>query len=701
MIDDVYAAIEARILAWETARRGRRHAAASAADQARISTLGDLRGRTNAAKVISFDLFDTLLLRRALGAEETARKTAGFARLIAGPAAGGAIWAARHELAPRMKAEMIAAGEGDEPPLARIFERALTLAGTADANARAERLAAFEAAVEAQNLVAAPGAAALLADLKAEGLHVIAVSDMHLAGAAIQACLVRAGLGGAFDRVFVSSDHGVTKQGGGLFPLVAAALGVEPEEILHVGDRLDGDVAPARRAGWRALHYAGRAGIAACEARRVAESYTPSPTLRRRQVARALDTAADREFRSAEDVVEQLIGPACGALVLAALGRASRIGARRLFHLSRDGAVLGRIADQAIRLHPHLAPVELECSELAVSRAQGALLSLRDERDLPTLAQLVPYLVGAPLSAESLADAFGLPEDAFSPALRAAEGEAFVAALADPRSAGPLTEALGEARGRVEGYLQGAGALDPAPAVAMDIGYAGAFAAQLTHLFHAAPAAGRRLEFMFLTTSAYLNGTLRRLHPQIALHSGVVLDHRRREARWATLNFAWLEPFLTDPDRGRLTGYAEGAPVFAPGPLAPEAAARARVIREAIGARALRFIDEFHAAPGDLEDAARIMQRRMAHFAGRPRRREVRAVRSLAHLFGQVGDRAKDPTRPVNWLRLASELRKLRAEDYWVQGSLGRSGLGLVNLALAERAARDDRADPRFRADAP
>lgn len=701
MIDRTYAFFEQRILAWETLRRGRRLAARVGGGAEAIGSLAEIPARLGDAKIVSFDLFDTLLHRRALGAEETARKTAGFARLIAGPEAGQAVWAARHDLAPRLKAEMIAAGEGDEPPLALVFRTALKLAGVKRARPLADRLAAFETASEALNVVAAPGAAALLADLRAEGLTVIAVSDMYLPGASIRVVLERAGLGAAFDHVFVSCEHKATKRGGALFSVVAGALNAAPADMLHIGDRLDGDAAPARAAGWRALHYVNRAEIAGAEARRIAESYTPSPALRRRQTGGALNMAEERGFRSAEDIVEQLVGPACGALVLAAFGRASRIGAARLHHLSRDGAVLGEIAGQVRRLHPHLAPAPLEIRELAVSRAQGALLSLRTSEDLPKLAHLALYLTGAPASAASLQAAFGLPAEVFRRELRSATGAAFMALLAHPRHARPVAAALDERREAVEAYLASSGVLDAVPAVAMDIGYSGTFAAQLSHLLHARPAPGRRIEFLFLATSRYLNGNLKRLHPQIALHPGVALDHRRRSARAATRNFAWIEPFLTDPDRGRLTGYAGGAPVFAESPLAPQAAARARVIRAAIRARALRFADEFHASPGGLGEVAALLHRRMARLSARPTRREAASVRSLAHLVGNAANGAKDPTRAVNPLRLFGEMEALRTGDFWVQGSLARSGLGLVNALTADRPEAGGRADPRFGEDWP
>ncbi|WP_340110272.1 HAD-IA family hydrolase [Pikeienuella sp. HZG-20] len=697
MIGGAYAFWEARGLAFEARRRGERRAAGAAADPDAAGALAEIAGRVGDARIVSFDLFDTLLLRRGLALEGIQRKTAGYARLIAGRRAGEAIFAARHYLSGRIKARMIAAGAGDEPPLEVIFREALIgagLSGAAAASAAAS-LVAFETEVEARGIRPAPGAAALLSGLRARGLVVIAVTDMYLRGPEVDAILRRAGLRDGFDEVFVSADLGWTKRGGKIFNAVAGRLGAAPEDILHIGDRLDSDVVPARDAGWRAIHFMDRAGVAETEAANIRESYAPTPTLRRRGVAAALDMADERALGSPERIVDQLIGPAAGILALRALGLARRTGAARLYHLTRDGTVIGEIAEAARGLRPHLAPEGLEIRELAISRALGARLQVRDARDLWKLANLAPYIAGAPFSAETLRRAFDLPEDALVGGARRAEGEALRRALDDPAVAAPLLRALDAGREAVEAYLEGAGLLEPAPSVAVDIGYSGTFAAQLSDLFFARPAPGRRVDFLFLMTSRYFNGNLRRVHPQIRIHPGVALDHRRRSARWATWNFAWVEPFLVDPERGRLVSLGPDGPVFAESPYGAGARAELGRLRAAIRERALRLVDDFHAAPGDLDEAAAVLQRRFERFAGRPAFSEARAVRGLAHQTGQVELALRAPTRRVNPLRLMAELQSMKKTDIWAQGSLKLSGLGLVNRIMADAPTADSRADTR------
>ncbi len=51
------------------------------------------------------------------------------------------------------------------------------------------------------------------------------------------------------DAIYTSAAWEVEKPAPGFFDLVAAAAGHAPEEILYIGDRLDNDVLPAKRAG--------------------------------------------------------------------------------------------------------------------------------------------------------------------------------------------------------------------------------------------------------------------------------------------------------------------------------------------------------------------------------------------------------------------------------------------------------------------
>jgi FMN phosphatase YigB (HAD superfamily) len=115
---------------------------------------------------------------------------------------------------------------------------------------------ARELDLEARHCYAFAPTVALIAAAKAAGLGVIVVSDTYLSEPQLRALIARAAgddVAGQIDRIFASSEYGVSKCDG-LFKPVLAALRVPASAILHVGDNphADGDAADA--AGLHAVH---------------------------------------------------------------------------------------------------------------------------------------------------------------------------------------------------------------------------------------------------------------------------------------------------------------------------------------------------------------------------------------------------------------------------------------------------------------
>ena len=87
-----------------------------------------------------------------------------------------------------------------------------------------------------------------LRQLKAGGYR-LGVSGNQPEGAAEQTAM----LGLPFDMVGSSATWGVNKPSPAFFERIVSELGLQPEEIVYVGDRLDNDVFPAKAAGMRAV----------------------------------------------------------------------------------------------------------------------------------------------------------------------------------------------------------------------------------------------------------------------------------------------------------------------------------------------------------------------------------------------------------------------------------------------------------------
>ena len=80
---------------------------------------------------------------------------------------------------------------------------------------------------------------------------IIIVSDMYLDRDTIEKMLRKIGITCRY-RLFLSSEEGVTKKSGRLFPKVIDILGVKSSDIIHIGDNEYSDIKMAEKAGIKA-----------------------------------------------------------------------------------------------------------------------------------------------------------------------------------------------------------------------------------------------------------------------------------------------------------------------------------------------------------------------------------------------------------------------------------------------------------------
>jgi predicted HAD superfamily hydrolase len=218
--------------------------------------LKTMRAYLARAEVVSFDVFDTLIVRAI------AQPTDAFAlvklRLLTTDAALNSPHTIEAFPELRVQAELGArdAKERDGHPhrevtLAEIYDTFATLSG-ADA-ALIELLKQTELAVERDLVYANPVAKELFDLARAERKTVVLCSDMYLPSAEVMSLLRRCGYEG-YDALYVSCEHACSKHAGTMFPYVAERHGVATGRVLHVGDNLYGDCMMAREAGCKAMY---------------------------------------------------------------------------------------------------------------------------------------------------------------------------------------------------------------------------------------------------------------------------------------------------------------------------------------------------------------------------------------------------------------------------------------------------------------
>lgn len=210
------------------------------------------------ARVLSLDVFDTVLLRNGLS--EAGRYFALSERIAKSLGALGIhgisamdLFITRGqamELAYRVSPELEGCVEGRLDAVVSIQARMLRVPPAATRVMMAEELA-YEAGVLQPNppLLQAAG------EFARRGGTVICVSDMYMPGEQIIALIRRVCGAVPFIKAVISSaDVIVNKRSGTIFPRLAAQFERAPGEFLHVGDSFVSDFRRPREAGWHAFH---------------------------------------------------------------------------------------------------------------------------------------------------------------------------------------------------------------------------------------------------------------------------------------------------------------------------------------------------------------------------------------------------------------------------------------------------------------
>lgn len=212
------------------------------------------------ARVLSFDVFDTFLLRN--NKPETARYLELSARIASRlaeriPKAPGDIdllIARLHGMAFSYRTRKAVEGcrEGHIDQVIRYALTALNIPRTHESTFRDAELD-----YETANLTVNPVLAAVASAHRARGGKVILVSDMYLGSKDIGTILSRLSNGVTtwYDKIYSSADHIVSKRAGKIFGLIEKDLDLSADHFLHIGDAWEGDVVKPREAGWNALHF--------------------------------------------------------------------------------------------------------------------------------------------------------------------------------------------------------------------------------------------------------------------------------------------------------------------------------------------------------------------------------------------------------------------------------------------------------------
>lgn len=201
----------------------------------------ELKKKLEKYDVISFDVFDTLILRKFVCPEDVfylvqeKLEYPDFKRL-------------REEAEDIARKRRLTQNGDSEVSLAEIWEILEEWTGI---NKKVGMNAEWEA--ESESCYANPYFMELINLLKNSGKNLIICSDMYFNGEKVRELLLKCGYP-EFEEYFVSSDYRCSKEDGQLYIRIKRKLGLD-KVYIHIGDNEHSDVAEARRNGMDAIHY--------------------------------------------------------------------------------------------------------------------------------------------------------------------------------------------------------------------------------------------------------------------------------------------------------------------------------------------------------------------------------------------------------------------------------------------------------------
>lgn len=197
----------------------------------------DLKAKIDAVKVVSFDIFDTLVFRIY------SRPTDLFLHLESASGRTGFAKA-------RMEAEQKARAQAAQKERAEVCIEEIYRKLDVKYADMMEREIELELSACKGNPLIRP----VFEYAKEQKKRIVITSDMYLPKSIIEKILEKAGFAG-YEKLFLSSEQMKTKAGGELYDEMIRYTQEKPEDILHIGDHAYTDVKKAEEKGLNAYHY--------------------------------------------------------------------------------------------------------------------------------------------------------------------------------------------------------------------------------------------------------------------------------------------------------------------------------------------------------------------------------------------------------------------------------------------------------------
>jgi len=319
------------------------------------------RRRAPSLSTVSFDLFDTLLIRRIHDPDLVKLPVARFIADLAAAAGLNWSWQRIQKLRDAIeKAHRQKTGEQFEDREAcypRFMEETLeTIFRDKMEPGLLERVTEYELAMESAMLVPRARFTAWLKELKAQGKRILIMSDIYLPAWHLEQLAARAGLMEYAEAVISSADSFLAKASGKAYQLVQERFGLDKATWLHVGDNPISDGLRPMEFGIQALvlHDGGEKWRKAIVKRHF--NYSDGRPFWRGRALQQLMMPLEGEIEPRDPLYVEgynFFAPLLCAFVQQIAQRCRELHISRIFFLSREGWTFKKIWE---RIVPTLFP---------------------------------------------------------------------------------------------------------------------------------------------------------------------------------------------------------------------------------------------------------------------------------------------------------------------------------------------------------
>ncbi len=436
-------------------------------------------------RVISFDIFDTLLARIDTPTQVQRAVCRRLAAKLPTAITEEQVWQSRQRVERQLRTATSAVGLDYECRFSEWVPRWLQDLGVApDAvTSLVNFVLATEIQLEQQALYVKPDVVAVLQWLRTQNVRVFAISDMYLDGVYIRELLAEKGLTDCFEQIYVSADSGLCKYSGRLFEHIRAEQALEYPQWVHIGDNPVSDRRVACQLGIQGVWLYEKQELLRREQQQLSAEMANSGGLWRgqhffsvlQQCLRVQESNGSNAnsfyFRYGRDV----LGGAFSTFMLGLQERLQHKPVDKVLFVARDGFLFHQMYQQLAEQVPN-AYVYLSRKVItAAATADGLTL------EQAQVAFYNPKQQGL----KSVCKVYGLPEDEIKP-LAAVHGFNDFAApltdwqdqrlknfLADDAVQACIRPIGVEHRRLLEAYLQQVGFFDVASVSLVDIGWNG------------------------------------------------------------------------------------------------------------------------------------------------------------------------------------------------------------------------------------